>query len=1067
MAKLKLPLKSEVWVKAVNACADPQRAKHYLGLLKETNADQLTSVSSEHARILAAVFGGSEALSSLLAVHPEWLEVLRPEVVQYGRRKQGLRKEVDGWLGLMMGTGDFDGALGKVREFKRREMLRIGARDLARLGTVSEITREISDVADVCLESVWRVCSRRLEQRFGYPYHQDIEGRWQRTAVCVLGMGKLGGQELNYSSDVDVLFLYGEEGEIYKEPLAPRFDETGRAAGLGKLATEQAPLREQGRRQPDKAAPRPVMTNHKFFNRLAEAFIAEVTHLGPEGVLYRIDLRLRPEGDAGPLTRSMSGYENYYAQWGQTWERMMLIKARGVAGDEHLAAEFLEMIQPFRYPRSISESVLLEVGSMKDRIETEVVKAGELERNVKLGRGGIREIEFVVQALQLLHGGRQPFLQGSQTLSVLEKLAQYELLASDASRALREAYGFLRDVEHRLQMENDRQTHTIPMDPHAQDRLARLMGLAGRKDFEAARQAHTKVVRGTFDEVLMGEVPVKRKSTPDRPQFEGMEEAWRAVLKDHGFSDPVKALRVLREFVEGPGYVHVSARTSELARRLLQKVFALCPGAAKSEGRRPKPEGRNPNIQASPQAESGTNNQVVAQRDPVSGFGFRASFGLRPLAFGFPSTALVQLSDPDRVLTRLDSFISAYGARAMLFELWNGNPAIFELLLLLFDRSEFLAELAIRTPDLVDELVAGGRLRKRKSAEETLRELRHGLRDADQWLWLRRYHQAEVMRIGLRDILGLAGYEQYLKELSALADACLRYALEAVMHRHGIKVPPFVIIGLGKLGGGEIDYGSDLDLLFVTGPKAKNLVKLKGLALEVMELLSRRTEQGLAFHTDVRLRPDGEKGLLVNTLTAYEEYYRRRAMLWEIQTLTRTRAIGGDLKLGERFQKMAGELTNFQKPALPLAAYVPNWKSKIHEMRMRIEKERTLRSQEELAIKTGAGGLMDAEFTAQALCLEYGWQEPNTLRALERGHKGGVLPQPEKLINNYRQLRRVEGILRRWSYEGETVLPHEPEPYYRVAVRCGFRTAEEFREAVRAYRRAIREVYERVFAAAR
>jgi glutamate-ammonia-ligase adenylyltransferase len=424
---------------------------------------------------------------------------------------------------------------------------------------------------------------------------------------------------------------------------------------------------------------------------------------------------------------------------------------------------------------------------------------------------------------------------------------------------------------------------------------------------------------------------------------------------------------------------------------------------------------------------------------------------------------VTQLSDPDRVLTRLDNFISAYGARSTLFELWNSNPTIFELLLLLFDRSEFLAELAIRTPDLVDELVTSGRLRQRKSAEETLRDLRHGLGDEDQRLWLRRYHQTEVMRIGLRDILGLADYEQYLTELSALADACLRYALEAVMRKHRVKAAPFVIIGLGKLGGAEIDYGSDLDILFVADPKAKNLGKLKSLALEVIELLSSRTEQGLVFHTDARLRPDGEKGLLVNTLTAYEDYYRRRAMLWEIQTLTRSRAIAGDLKLGERFQKMAAALTNFANPVRPLAAYTSDWKSRIHQMRMRIEKERTPRGQEELAIKTGAGGLMDTEFVAQTLCLEHGWQEANTLRALERGQKGGVLPEPKKLIDNYRQIRRVEGILRRWSYEGETVLPQDPAPHYRVAVRCGFASAEDFRDAVRGARLAIREVYEKVF----
>jgi glutamate-ammonia-ligase adenylyltransferase len=235
------------------------------------------------------------------------------------------------------------------------------------------------------------------------------------------------------------------------------------------------------------------------------------------------------------------------------------------------------------------------------------------------------------------------------------------------------------------------------------------------------------------------------------------------------------------------------------------------------------------------------------------------------------------------------------------------------------------------------------------------------------------------------------------------------------------------------------------------------------MALELIDLVSARTEQGLLFHTDARLRPDGEKGLLVNTLTAYEEYYRRRAQLWEIQTLTRTRPVAGDSKLGEQFQRLAGALSNFRRPSLPLAAATPDWKDRIRLMRLRIEKERTPPGKGELAIKTGAGGLMDAEFVAQVLCMENGWQEANTLRALERAREARALPGAEQLIENYRQLRRVEGILRRWSYEGETVLPDDPAPYYRVAIRCGFASAEAFRQALAKWRQAIREVYLKFF----
>ena len=1001
-------MKTAAWNQALETCADPERARHFLTLLAATDArPALEQADPEQARILAAVCSGSLALSNLLVAYPAWLAVLEPERLAHPRREQGLRRELADLLQPQLAARDFAGACNQVRQFQRRELLRVAARDLARLSHLPEIIREVSDVADVCLGAVYDLCREQLAARYGSPWHQDADGRWQQTGFCILGLGKLGGQELNYSSDVDLIFVYSEEGGVFKEP-------------------------------PTAAKP-PGLGNHQYFTRLAEAFVAEVTRLTPAGTLYRVDLRLRPEGDAGPLVRSLPSCENSYAQWGQTWERLMLMKTRRVAGDAALGAEFIEMVNTFRHPRSLGQGVLREIAAMKDRIETEVVKAGELDRNVKLGRGGIREIEFVVQTLQLLHGGHLPFLQNPETLPTLEKLAQYKFLSADEAQALARAYAFLRDVEHRLQMEDNRQTHTIPETKSVQDRLARLMGCATRKAFNTLRGRHTAAVRTVYDRLLRGGAPATRQALPT--EFAGAEAEWKQLLAGHSFRDVDTAFRVVREFVEGPGYVHVSPRTTELARELLLKFFALCrhDGAAPSDAPLP------------------------------------------------PKT----LSDPDRVVTRLDSFISAYGARATLFELWNSNPHLFELLLLLFDRSEFLAETAIRVPDLVDELVISGRLRQRKSAADILRDLRHGLADADQRLWLRRYHQAEQMRIGLRDILDLAAGEQVFGEISALADACLQYAVDVTLRKHRLRTPPFVIVGLGKLGGQEIDYGSDLDIVFVAKPRAQNLVKLQRLAVEIMDLLSDRTEQGLVFHTDARLRPDGEKGLLVNTLDAFEDYYRRRAALWEIQSLTRTRPLAGDLALGAQFQQLAAALADFRpdqvaagfplpapetprtprpkgsarRAGLPggtqrgLAAYVPDWKGQIHRMRLRIEKERTPAGKDDLAIKTGRGGLMDAEFIAQALCLAQGWQEANTLRALERARQAGALAEPDKLIDNYRRLQRLEGILRRWSFEGEVVLPDDPAPYYRVAVRCGFATPEQFRAALAGWRQAIREVY--------
>ena len=990
--------KSKIWQDALKTSADPERSRYLLDSLIEAGAQaQLEKFPADSLHAFVALSGGSQFLGELLLAHPDWLSLLDAEFLKFSRRAQGFQQELGRLLAPHLKAKDFTAALAELRRFKQRELFRIAVRDLARLSNVVEITRELSDVADVCLEAVFQIARLQLIERFGRPFHVDADGIWTPTAFSVIGLGKLGGQELNYSSDVDLIFVYDDEGEIFREPPPNDHPERRHSAGISSAGNRRS------------------MSSHQFFSKLAEAFNAEVSRATEGGFLYRVDLRLRPEGDAGPLVRSLVSYENYYAQWGQTWERMMLIKARHVAGDRLLAAEFIETIQPFRYPHFISERVLHEVTAVKDRIEREVVGEDELARNVKLGHGGIREVEFVVQSLQVLHAGRLPFLQVSQTLPCLEKLVRYRLLAEDQAQQLGAAYRYLRDVEHRLQMESNLQTHTIPTDSQARIRLARLMNFKSWEKFESTLQGHTDNVRRIYERLLKSESAGAKDGLPS--EFDGSEWQWEALLAAHSFREPDKAVGIFKEFTEGPGDVHVSPRTAELARELIPRFLALCP-----------------------QKES--NVQRPASNDSQSAV----------------------LSDPDRVLTRLASFVSAYAARVPLLELWTGNPALFELMLMLFDRSEFLAEAAIRTPDLIDDVVAGDRLRQRKTSEQILEELRYGRNDADQLLWLRRYHETELMRLGLRDILGLVDFEQNLVELSALADACLQYALEVVMRRNKIKKPPFVIIGLGKLGGREIDYGSDLDLLFVTDADAKDLHKLQRQAAEVIDLMSRRTEQGIVFHTDARLRPDGEKGLLVNTLDAYEEYYRRRAQLWEIQALTRTRPVAGNVALGGKFQKMAETLTDFSKPNRSLSAFTPAWNRKIHEMRMRIETERTPKGQDDLAIKTGKGGLMDAEFIAQALSLQNGWHEANTLRALERARDGGLLADADKLLDAYRRLRRVEGILRRWSYEGEIVLPDDPAPYYRVSVRCGFAAPNEFRDALAAWRRDIRDVFEKIFA---
>ncbi|RME90469.1 MAG: bifunctional [glutamate--ammonia ligase]-adenylyl-L-tyrosine phosphorylase/[glutamate--ammonia-ligase] adenylyltransferase [Verrucomicrobia bacterium] len=971
----------------------PEWAERHLAMVEEADADgRLAGADPEQARILAALLSGSRIAAERLRRRPEWLEVLLDvEGMKRPRRRAVLRREVEAALGPRIEQGDYTGALNWLRSFRARESTRIAARDLAGLAGLPAITEELSDLADVCLEAVYQICWRRLVGRLGEPWHQGADGEWQRTAFSVIGLGKLGGRELNYSSDVDLMFLYEEEGWVFREPPEPGA--------------------EAGRRPP----------SHEFFRRLAGMIAEEVGRATAEGQLYRVDLRLRPEGDAGPLARSLDSCETYYAQQAQVWERLMLMRARGVAGDTNLAGEFLELIQPFRYPRHVNPACLQDISRMKLRLETEIVRSEALHRNIKLGRGGIREVEFVVQSLQLLHAGRTPFIAEPRILPALDRLTRYGLLSQPEARALAEAYTFYRNLEHRLQMAEEKQTHTLPEDENAVRRLARLMGFADEDAFRDVLAGHQQRVREIYDRVLPSPAGEEAGQLP--PLEEGREQ-WLALLQERRFRDPERAWRMVQEWIDGPGHGLVTPATREAARMLLEKFLERCPRQEDLEALR---------------------RQAGPDGDPEAKW----------------------LSDPDRVLARLLHYMQAYGSRAGLLDTWRSNLGLFELMLWLFDRSEFLAELSLSEPDLVESLARGGYLVRSKTAAQTLEELRLGRDEPDARSWLRRYHRAEFMRIGLRDILGLADFEQHMSELSALAEACLAYAMEVLGDRHGGAGLPVAVIGLGKLGGGELNYGSDLDVLLVAADEAPDPAGLQRVGAELMDLIAARTEHGVAFELDLRLRPDGEKGLLVPSLSACESYYTRRAWLWEIQALSRARPVAGDPEVGRRFMELVQRCIDFREPdPRRVKAMQPDWRLEMVRMRQRIERERVKPGHEPLAFKTGAGGLVDAEFIAQAICLGRGWLEPNTGRALERAGREGALP-PElaaKLLENYRRLRRIEAILRRWSYEGETELPVDPAARYRVAVRCGFGAAEDLLAAVARYRAHIREVYREFFA---
>lgn len=438
----------------------------------------------------------SSICASRLAQDPEillWLA--RPEICSMPRSYGEMRRALHDLTKEPINAENFRA----LRRWKGREITRITLRELAEVAPLEETTGELSQLAEICLAEVYEHLDAHLRQRYGSP----------ETEFVILGLGKLGGHELNHSSDVDLIFVYGEEGQV-----SARF------------------------------------SAHEWFNRLCKKIAETFASVDGQGALFRIDLRLRPEGSAGPLARSLVSMENYYAGFGETWERLALIKARAVCGSRELGYEFLRQLQPFIYPRSPTPDLLDEIASIKRRIERDVVGQKNLEWNVKLGAGGIREIEFVIQALQLIHGARHAFLQQTSTRKALRSLSELDLLPREEVLALDQAYLFLRRVEHRLQMEAEQQTHTVPRQTEALRRLALSLGFASSPQFSKTLQATMQRVRAIFRRVIV--------QTP----------AESAAIDLSMFADQERAGNALTDLGQSGGSFHIAPRTRQVFRNL-------------------------------------------------------------------------------------------------------------------------------------------------------------------------------------------------------------------------------------------------------------------------------------------------------------------------------------------------------------------------------------------------------------------------------------------------------------------------------------------------------------------
>jgi glutamate-ammonia-ligase adenylyltransferase len=794
----------------------------------------------------------------------------------------------------------------QLRLWKGREMVRVALREVANVAPLEETTAELSQIAGICIRQVLGHWNTELRRKFGSP----------ETEFAVLGLGKLGGGELNHSSDVDVIFFYGEEGQ-----LSPR------------------------------------LSYHEFFNRLSSKIVETFSSSHPEGSLFRIDLRLRPEGSAGPLARSLESMSHYYYGFGETWERLALIKARGVAGDAELAYEFLRQHQPFIYPRSPTPDLLDEIANIKRRIERDVVGHEALDRDVKLGRGGIREIEFVVQTLQFIHGARHAFLQESSTLRALQGMAQLELLPKKDVLELDRAYRFLRRTEHRLQIEAEQQTHTVPLEPESVRLLAVSLGLESPARFRKALQQEMQRVHSIFRRVI-ADAPASKKAE---------------TLDLSAFANPEQAGKTIEQLGQGSRTAHVSQRTKQVYRKL------------------------------------------------------------RPLLVAQVS----RIANPDATLTRLVRFVEAYGLRNMLFELLVTNPNLLKLLVTTFDDSRFAADLLVRHPQLLEDTTRDGKLDGEIDVTGHLQQL-HAVPSKDEGFeYIRAYRHTQLLRILLRDVVGLTDLAGICREQSDLAEACLLRIVEA------IGAHDLTIIAMGKFGGREIGYGADLDVLFV-GENIRAAQKL-------LSVIAQPSAEGNLPPVDARLRPEGEKGPLVSSLEAFSLYYTMRAQMWELQALTRARPIIGPSQ--HAFMAIA-------KGAWRHAGEQPSLFVQINDMLQRIRRERSAGS-DFVSLKTGTGGIIEAEFLVKALQMRADIWAPNWDEAVTSltERKEFASTEASALKSAYRLLRKCESVLRRYENATVSTLPADPVELLRLGRRLGFKSADAFKEAYEAARNAIHEIY--------
>lgn len=955
----------EVLAERLAATPDPAQAAtlaaNVLAAIPEDEARALAEAAPELAAdALAVLCGVAPFFASFLQRHPEWLGRLVSEDLDQPLAQETLAAR----LTEQLRPGEE--AERALRCFKYYELARITLRDCSpgrlSLAQSGETLREVSQLADVLLARSLEEAARRVEERLGPPQWQfsgeaapgeattpkNLAPREVALRFAVIALGKLGGEELNFSSDVDLIY-------IYETP-------------------------------PDGTTPAPSKTSPvEYFTRLAQTFGALVSENTSDGFLYRVDVDLRPAGAQGALVISQETLESYYELWADTWEKATFTKARPVAGDLALGWRAVRAVAPMTYLSSMDYAAVQGIRELKEKFEQ--AKGGHDKGfNVKLDPGGIREVEFIAQAMQLLHGARIPQIRCRGTMEALEQLARVGLIPEETVDVLRDDYLFLRRVENRLQMEAERQVHRVPFDPQRAERLARAMEFCG-KDAQSEFEA---------------ELAQRR----DR-----VHAAYAAVLAQGGAESGAE--RVFDLFARGtPRLVAFPA-----TRRMLERLAELFAREIDSS------------------------------------------------------------SDPERALNGLDRFIHGIGARTFYYELLLDRPELVPRLAALFGASKFLSSYLASHPRLIEPLFhdPDRLLPTRANLEEDWAAFRSAFaadpanaeRDPTELQLdaLRIFHHRETLNVGLLDItprplsssegasLPLITRAEIEGALSELAEVCLGEALDLALQQlaesRGAKDDmtgaEYIVVAMGKLATCELAYGSDLDLIFLFdspgGDGARDLAAQEyfvRVSQRLISILQTPTSEGFCYEIDARLRPSGNQGALVTSLTAFEKYHADAAQGWERQALLRARSTAGDAKLTAAFETLRREILTAPRQE-DLAA-------EIHHIRNRMEVEIAKETGTKRNFKTGRGGVLDVESIVQYLQLTHGQAHPELLdvrrteeHLTELAHHG-LLEEAdaEALRSGWEFLCRLSNRLRIVDNRSISDLDDERGDLESLAIRVGY-----------------------------